>query len=149
MLSVREMLLPLIAVLLVIGPLWFLFRNGVTQKNARHRLLAQIALFAGVMLICVIVQLHAFSAYAAEVTTTSTATASGMTDTGVGYLAAAIAVAASSLGAAWAVAKAAPSALGAISENPDNFGKAIIFVALGEGIAIYGLLISILIINKL
>ncbi|MBN2851053.1 MAG: ATPase, partial [Erysipelotrichaceae bacterium] len=40
-------------------------------------------------------------------------------------------------------------AIGAISENPENFGKAMIFVALAEGVAIYGLLISILIINKL
>ena len=45
--------------------------------------------------------------------------------------------------------KAAPAALGAVSENPDNFGRAIIFVALGEGVAIYGLLISILILNNL
>ena len=48
-----------------------------------------------------------------------------------------------------AVAAAAPAAIGAISENSDNFGKAIIFVALGEGVAIYGLLISILIMNNL
>ena len=48
-----------------------------------------------------------------------------------------------------AVASAAPAAIGAVSEDPKAFGKAIIFVVLGEGIAIYGLLISILIINKL
>ena len=35
------------------------------------------------------------------------------------------------------------------SENEKNFGKSLIFVALGEGVAIYGLLISILIINNL
>ena len=52
-------------------------------------------------------------------------------------------------GAGVAVASAAPAAIGAVSEDPKAFGKAIIFVVLGEGIAIYGLLISILIINKL
>ena len=61
----------------------------------------------------------------------------------------AMAVGCSCIGAGWAVAKAAPAALGAVSENPDNFGRAIIFVALGEGVAIYGLLISILILNNL
>ena len=43
---------------------------------------------------------------------------------------------------------AAPAAIGATSEDPKVFGKALIFVALGEGIALYGLLISILILNK-
>ena len=55
----------------------------------------------------------------------------------------------SSVGAGIAVAAAAPAAIGAFSENDKNFGKAMIFVALGEGVAIYGVLISILIINKL
>ena len=40
------------------------------------------------------------------------------------------------------------AAIGATSEDPKAFGKALIFVALGEGIAIYGLLMSILILNK-
>ena len=53
------------------------------------------------------------------------------------------------LGAGIAVAAAAPAAIGAFSENAENFGKSLIFVALGEGVAIYGLLISILIINTL
>ncbi len=144
MLTISEMLLPLVAVVLVIGPLWIMFRKGVNRTNARSRLLAQISLFAGVFLVCMIVGGHQFVAFAEDASATAADSAKGY-----GFLAAAIAVAASSLGAAWAVAKAAPAAIGAISENPDNFGKAIIFVALGEGIAIYGLLISILIINAL
>ena len=47
-----------------------------------------------------------------------------------------------------AEAAAAPAAIGATSEDPKSFGKSIIFVALGEGIALYGLLISILILGK-
>ena len=68
---------------------------------------------------------------------------------GLGFLAAALATGLSSVGAGIAVAAAAPAAIGAFSENDKNFGKAMIFVALGEGVAIYGVLISILIINKL
>ena len=41
------------------------------------------------------------------------------------------------------------AAIGAVSEDPKSFGKSMIFVVLGEGVALYGLLISILIINKL
>ena len=52
------------------------------------------------------------------------------------------------IGSGVAVAAAAPAAIGATSEDPKAFGKSLIFVALGEGIALYGLLISILILNK-
>ena len=36
----------------------------------------------------------------------------------------------------------------AANADPKAFGKALIFVALGEGVALYGLLVSILIISK-
>lgn len=143
MLSIEELLIPFIAVVLVVGPLCLILKHGVSQKNAKTRLLSQIAVFAGTFIICMIVFANNFAAYAED---TSAAASSA---TGMGYMAAALAVVGSSLGAGIAVAKAAPAAIGAISENPDNFGKAIIFVALGEGVAIYGLLISILIINAL
>ena len=42
-----------------------------------------------------------------------------------------------------------PAAIAANSENPKTFGKSLIFVALGESIALYGLVISIMILNKL
>ena len=38
--------------------------------------------------------------------------------------------------------------IGALTEDPKSFGKALIFVVLGEGIALYGMLIAILIITK-
>ena len=68
---------------------------------------------------------------------------------GLGFIGAALATGLSALGAGIAVAAAATAAIGAFSENAENFGKSLIFVALGEGVAIYGLLISILIINTL
>ena len=62
---------------------------------------------------------------------------------GLGFIAAALATGLSALGAGIAVAAAAPAAIGAFSENEKNFGKSMIFVALGGGVAIYGILISI------
>ena len=47
-----------------------------------------------------------------------------------------------------AVASAASAAIGAMSENEKIMGKTLIFVALAEGIALYGLVISILILNS-
>ncbi len=68
---------------------------------------------------------------------------------GFGMLAAALATAMSSLGAGFAVAKVGTAAVGALAEKPELFGRLLIFVGLAEGIAIYGLIVSILILNRL
>jgi V/A-type H+/Na+-transporting ATPase subunit K len=66
---------------------------------------------------------------------------------GLGAAAASTALAA--LGAGFAVAKVGTAAVGALAEKPELFGRLLIFVGLAEGIAIYGLIVSILILNKL
>jgi len=68
---------------------------------------------------------------------------------GVGMLAAALATGLSCMGGGIAVASSASAAIGAISENPKVFGQALIFVALAEGVALYGLIISLQILAKL
>ena len=74
--------------------------------------------------------------------------AGAATAAGMGLIAAALATSLSGIGGGIAVASAAPAAIGATSEDPKAFGKALIFVALGESIALYGLVISIMILNK-
>lgn len=64
------------------------------------------------------------------------------------YLAAALATGLSSLAAGYAVAAVGSAAVGAIAEKPELLGRLLIFVGLAEGIAIYGLIISILILNQ-
>lgn len=68
---------------------------------------------------------------------------------GLGYIAAAISTGLATIGAGYAVGSVGSSALGAVSENPKILGKTLIFVGLAEGIAIYGLIISILILGRL
>ncbi|MDD2418099.1 MAG: hypothetical protein PHR24_05120 [Oscillospiraceae bacterium] len=63
---------------------------------------------------------------------------------GLKYIGAALAVGLAGLGGGIAVAAGAPAAIGANVEDPKSFGKSIIFVALGEGFGLYGLLIGIL-----
>ena len=58
------------------------------------------------------------------------------------YMAAALSTGLSCIGAGVAVASAASAAIGALSEDSGIMGKALIFVALAESIALYGLLIS-------
>lgn len=81
-------------------------------------------------------------AQAAEVT----GAASG---NGLGYLAAGLAVGIASIGAGIAVGIAGSAAIGAISEKPEILGRALIIIGLAEGIAIYGLIISIMILGRL
>lgn len=92
------------------------------------------------------------SASTTEVLTThANATVEAATTTGAGgtaLIAAAIAVAGSSIGAAIAVAYTGAAALAAMSERPEMFGRAMVIVGLAEGIAIYGLIIAIIIIGK-
>ena len=68
---------------------------------------------------------------------------------GLGLLSAALVTAISGIGGGIAVAAGAPAAIAATSENDKSFGKSLIFVALGESIALYGIVISILILNKI
>lgn len=71
------------------------------------------------------------------------------TATGLGYIAAAICTGLATIGAGYAVGAVGSSALGAVSEDPKILGKTLIYVGLAEGIAIYGLIISIMILAKL
>ncbi len=66
-----------------------------------------------------------------------------------GYFAAALATGLSSLGAAYAVAALGSAAIGALAEKPELFGRLLILVGLAEGIAIYGVIVSVLILNRL
>ena len=95
------------------------------------------------VLIAVFALACAFSsmAFAADGETAAAAPDNNM---GIGMIAAALAVGVAGI----AVGSGAPAAIGALTEDPKSFGKALIFVVLGEGIALYGMLIAILIITK-
>jgi V/A-type H+-transporting ATPase subunit K len=66
-----------------------------------------------------------------------------------GYLAAAIATGLSAVGAGIAVGSVGAAAVGAVAERPELFGRTLVLVGLAEGIAIYGLIISIMILARL
>jgi len=68
---------------------------------------------------------------------------------GMGFLAAAISTGLATIGAGYAVGAVGSSALGAVSEDPNILGNTLIFVGLAEGIAIYGLIVSIMILGRL
>jgi len=63
-------------------------------------------------------------------------------------LAAALSTGLAAIGAGLAVASTGSAAVGTIAEKPESFGRALIFVGLAEGIAIYGLIISFMVLNR-
>lgn len=138
-------ILPLIAVALIMVPIFAAIlrkRSGKTV-HPKRAVVANIASFFGVMLTMTILPLTgAFAAETADAAANAVQTGSD----GLKYLAAALSTGLGSIAAGIAVGAGAPAAIGAISENEKSFSKALIFVALGEGVAIYGLLISILIL---
>lgn len=77
------------------------------------------------------------------------AQAEGNGGTGLGYIAAGLSTGLAALGAGVAVANVGSSAIGAVSEDPKILGKSMLFLGLAEGIAIYGLIISIMILGRL
>ena len=68
------------------------------------------------------------------------------TSVGMGFIAAALSTGLACIGAGIAVGSVGSAALGLIGEKPDMLGKTLIYLGLAEGIAIYGMLISILIL---
>ena len=82
---------------------------------------------------------------AQESATSVVAQEQGKSDNEWDNIAMALAIGLASIGAGLAVAAAAPAAIGAVSEDPKAFGKAIVFVGLAEGVPIFGLLVALII----
>ena len=126
-------------------------KGGTSKKKA---VVLQMISVAAVMLCCLVIPAHAAetsseSSAGTSASQTAESAAAKANAFGIGLIAAALVTGLSGIGGGIAVASAAPAARAATSEDPKAFGKALIFVALGEGIALYGLLISIMIFSQL
>ena len=149
MLNMIELLVPMVLIVLISLPLIKVFKGNMSAQSAKTRLITHIVMFFVVVIGSVLFSVGDFSVLAAEETAAAGESITGTIAQGLGFISAALATGMSALGAGIAVAAAAPAAIGAFSENEKNFGKSLIFVAPGEAVAIYGLLISTPIINQL
>lgn len=149
--------------LMILAPAALLFSAFlIVKKRAQGRpvkkaLVTNLMTFA---VLTVLISVLCVNVFAADDSTAAGATAAQQTEaaaetetssgssTGMGLLAAGLVTGLAGIGGGIAVAAGAPAAIAATAENPKSFGKSIIFVALGESIALYGVVISILILNK-
>ena len=123
----------------IVIPFGVYFTGKRGEGRFKYALLINIVSFLGTMLFA---SVFMFS----ETLRANPAAPSG--DAGMAFLAAALVTGLATVGTGIATGQAASAALGAISENEKLMGKALIFVALAEGIAIYGLLISFTILGR-
>ena len=138
-------LMPLIALALIIIPLVITLKRKKAGRSVsiKKSVLINACSFIGSMALMICIMPVFASAEGAEAAAEA---ADGLAN-GLKYIGAALSTGMATIGTGIAVGHAAPAAIGATSEDEKNFTKSLIFVALGEGVAIYGLLISILILN--
>jgi len=142
-------LLFLIPGVIIFLSVYFALRSFNATGSAAKAMRVNLVVVACLFIACI-----AGSFGASAVSSTDVAAAAGEAvasydpSKGLGMIAAALVTGISGIGGGIAVAAGAPAAIGATSEDPKVFGKALIFVALGESIALYGLVISIMILGK-
>lgn len=122
-------------------------KDGLSGKGAKRFLGMNVFSFMTLLIAATVMVFSGFDAAASEA---ATAAAGGVASSaeGLKYIGAALSTGLSGIGAGIAVAISGSAAIGAISENEKLLGKTIIFVGLAEGIAIYGLIISIMILGN-
>ena len=138
----------------IILPFGYYLIGEKNKKRYKRAIGVNVFFFFGSFVIASIILLGGPEVLAAAATssTSTTTAATSSTDTlatGMGYLAAALVTGLSCIGGGIAVASAASAALGAISEDSSVLGKSLIFVGLAEGVCLYGLIISFMILGRL
>ncbi len=124
----------------VLAPLAYYKLSG--NKNGKACMMLNVVTFFGLLLAGSIYCIGGAVPAFAEAGSTGLSVGEGLK-----FIGAALSTGLSGIGGGIAVAQAASAAIGAMSENESIMGKTLIFVALAEGIALYGLVISIMILN--
>lgn len=136
------LMINVLVIICTIGAGTYIYNLESVDNKFKNSTKYSIGVFAALMLLAVALLVPDIVHAAKETSTSSDGN-------GLGFIAAALSTGLATLGAGYAVGAVGSSALGAVSENPKILGKTLIFVGLAEGIAIYGLIISILILGRL
>lgn len=124
----------------------YALKNG-KKGNIKKAILTTAGAFALIMLGAIVSSITGGAVFAETATTTAGTATSGIgLGEGLKYLSAALSTGIATIATGKAVGTVGSSAIGAISEDSSLLGKTLIFVGMAEGIAIYGMIISILIL---
>lgn len=136
------LVLTIVLVSVTIGVGVYAVKRRISNQKTKVFLKLNLSGFALLLIAITVFMLSGNIASASEM---ATAVATG--GDGLKYVGAALSTGLACVGAGIATGGASSAAIGAISEEPKLLGRTLIFVGLSEGIAIYGLIISILILN--
>lgn len=139
-----KLVLIIALILSIIVPFGYYLLGEKSKKRYKMTIATNAFFFFGAFAIATIILLGGSDVQAAE-----SAVDPATLATGLGYIAAALVTGLSCVGGGIAVASAASAALGAISEDSSVLGKSLIFVGLAEGVCLYGLIISFMILGQL
>ena len=126
-------------ILTIVLPVCYYISGEKSKGRFKKSLAANILGFFGIFLMGTII-MFSTTASAAEVSGDALAN-------GIGMFSAGLAIGLACIASGYAVASSASAALGALSEDQSVFGKALIFVALAEGIALWGFIVAFLILT--
>lgn len=118
--------------------------NGKAVSNPRGALAAALMGSMGLVMIGAILALSG-DAFASEAVKTSASSGAS----GIGFIGASLSTGLACLGAGIAVSGVGAAALGLVGEKPQMLGTTLIYLGLAEGIAIYGVIVSLLIMGKM
>ena len=138
----------LVGLIPVIPAVVYILQNGKTSPaKALSRLVTSFHMFNFLVGMMAAGLIMVWLASPTKVLAAGLAQASGAADPYI-TLAAALSTGLASIGAGIAVGGSGAAAVGATAEKPESFGRSLIFVGLSEGIAIYGLMISFIILGR-
>ncbi|MFR7992342.1 MAG: ATP synthase subunit C [Lachnospiraceae bacterium] len=143
MTSLVKLTLVIALLLSIVIPFGYFLLGEKSKGRYKRTIGVNAFFFFSLMLVATIVS------FSSPVSAANSAEAANGLSTGLAYLGAALSTGLSCVGGGIAVASAASAALGAISEDGSILGKSLIFVGLAEGVALYGLIISFMILGKI
>jgi V/A-type H+-transporting ATPase subunit K len=137
----------LLAAAIAVGTIGYGYKSMKSGKKGsiKKAILTTVSAFSLVMIGAVIATITGGNVFAETVTEVAASAGISMGE-GFKYLAAALSTGLATIGTGLAVGSVGSSAVGAVSEDASILGKTLIFVGMAEGIAIYGMIISILIL---
>ncbi len=121
---------------------------GRARKLLKPTLTTNLVLFFGAQIAVTILGVQQALA-APGVQNALADTANVSTGLGLAFIGIAIPTAFSTVGAGLAVGPIGAASLAAVSEKSEMFGRTLVYLGLAEGIAIYGLVLSILLLNRI
>jgi V/A-type H+-transporting ATPase subunit K len=118
------------------------------QKQAKFKRKVVMSLFFTVLVLVMLTIIPVVNVFAQEEVARAPITPEQANVAKWGFIAAAVAFGFGAIGAGIGIANVGAAAMGAISEKPEVAGQALIFIALAEGLVVFGFITSLIILGR-